>query len=183
MLAAELEVAFILFRDIGHRKGGHWNVHAFLVFDVVVILGFDDDLLGFLVLLDDFHDEVAIIDKNRIAYFDIAIESFISAIKLFGGTRHRGFGDAHDLAFFDRHAAIFHIPSADFRTFGIESDGDKNPIFAFELTSNLELSQLTIISAMRKINAHDIHAGVIKLKNHLGGVRGRPDGANDFGFL
>jgi hypothetical protein len=149
--AAEFEVAFVLFGNIGHRKARHRNVHAFLVFDVVVVLGLDDDFLGLFVLLDDFHLEVAIIDQDDIADFDVAIKSGIGAIELLTRAFHGGLGDPHDLAFFDRDAAVFHIAGADFRAFGVESDGDVDPVLLLETAGNLDLGELLFMGAMRKL--------------------------------
>jgi hypothetical protein len=86
----------------------------------------------------------------------------------------------HHLTRLEVHGLV-HLAGADFRALSVQQNGYGKRYLAVQRLDPVDDPRRAIVIGMRHVEAHQIHARVVKRLELLEAVGGGPDGADDLG--
>ncbi len=145
-------------------------------------LAFGEDFAFHLVafLGEHFHLDRAVVNQHHVTNADVVDEIFVVHVH---GMLFQVAFTAHGKGEFlaglqvERHAQV---AGADGRALRVHHDAGVAGALGGFVADGLEHAAHPVMGRVRHVQAEDVHARVHELADHLGGIRGRTKGGNDF---
>ena len=176
----ETDIALVLLGEINLLEDTAREAHGLAVREFAAFDDFRDDLgvgRGF-----DFEDQKAVIEKDPVAGVQLDREVFVAdgddvfiSYNVAGREGERAAGCKVDLAVYERADTVF-------GAFGVEEDCDRKVQLAADLFDAVDTYEVFFMGAVGEVQSGHVHAGFGECGEHLFGVRGGADGADDLGF-
>ena len=181
ILAAEAQVCFILCRKERHRKLDTRHVAALAGADRSV--DFDTALELIAVILENGEPHLSVVDQDIVVRLQIIKELRAVDMETLMRSFDLGFLHIDNLAFVIFLDIILEDAAADFRSLGIQRNGQIDSARIADFTDSLDSLEVLFMRTMREIHAGNIHAGISKLEERILVFACRADGADYFRFL
>ena len=180
LLDAEADIRPVLGAHIGHGQVDAGDVDPLAVLDRAAVLH-PADYVG-LRLLHHFHADQAVIQHDLAAQAHILGQVFIGDAANLPGAGDLPGGEGKVLAGLQVHLSLFKGLQADLWSLGVQQGGHRDVQFFAQVFEHLQPALVVLVGAMGEVEAGHIHAAFHHGLQDFRGVRGRTQGADNFGL-
>ena len=156
VLDAEGDVLAVLGAEVRHAEVHVGDVDALSVGDDAVVVDDADDLAGGEAAHGHAHQ--AVIDEDGGAFLDIARQVGVGDGGALGVAHHALGKQSKGLALLELDLSVFKRFQTDFRTLGIQHDGDGQVQLPPERLDAADVVQMRFVRSMRKVEPGYVHA-------------------------
>ena len=133
-------------------------------------------------LFDDGQTHLAVVDQDGASHLDIVEHFRTLNVEALMRAEHLLADDGDDLALLIGLRLVLKVTQADFRSLGVQQDGDALSGLLDDLTDRLDAASVFLIVPVRKVQTDDVHAGVDQLAHHFLALGRGSDRTDDFRF-
>ncbi len=183
LLAAENQVALVFFRQRRQLDRDARQVNAFVLAEVAVVQHGTHH--GVFRHFFYFHADQTIVYQHGVADFQIFSEASVGDGDALAVADHALVGGkGKGLSRFQGNVVTaFQFHGADFRTFGVEQNSGLTTGFLHHRAHVGDTLTVLGVIAVREVKAHNVHAGLKQLGQHLFRFGFRADSTNDLGLF
>ena len=103
-------------------------------------------------------------------------------MEAFIGTQDRFLDDFNHIALCEMQNTIRHFSTTDFRSLGVQHDGQVITCHITDFTDHLDPLAMVFMVAVREIETNDVHANFSEFLNHFRGFSRRAQCTYNFSF-
>ena len=180
LLDAKEDVVLVPLAHVGHGQGNTGHVHALVVADGAAVLHLAGDV-GVGELGDGQADE-AVRQQHGAAHRKVTGQVLVGDGANFVGALHIPGGEGEGLAGHQLGLAAGELLQTNFRALGVQQGGHGLVQLLAQALEGVQPALVLLMGAVRKVEASNIHAAQDHIPKYIFPVRGRAQGAHDFGF-